>query len=58
MRRQFDISRKVAGLIPDEIIGFFDWPNPSKLHYGPSIDSASNRNEYQESSWGQMVVGA
>jgi hypothetical protein len=22
-------SRKVAGLIPDEIIGFFNWPNPS-----------------------------
>jgi hypothetical protein len=21
-------------------------------HYGPRIDSASNRNEYQESSWG------
>jgi hypothetical protein len=22
-------SRKVAGLIPDEVIGFFNWPNPS-----------------------------
>jgi hypothetical protein len=21
-------------------------------HYGPGVDSASNRNEYQESSWG------
>jgi hypothetical protein len=21
-------------------------------HYGPGFDSASNRNEYQESSWG------
>jgi hypothetical protein len=21
-------------------------------HYGPVVDSASNRNEYQESSWG------
>jgi hypothetical protein len=21
-------------------------------HYGPEVDSASNRNEYQESSWG------
>jgi hypothetical protein len=20
-------------------------------HYGPGVDSASNRNEYQESSW-------
>jgi hypothetical protein len=22
-------SRKVAGLIPDEVIGFFNWPDPS-----------------------------
>jgi hypothetical protein len=22
-------------------------------HYGPGVDSASNRNEYQESSWGK-----
>jgi hypothetical protein len=22
-------SRKVAGSIPDEVIGFFNWPNPS-----------------------------
>jgi hypothetical protein len=24
-------SRKVAGSIPDEVIGFFNWPNPSSL---------------------------
>jgi hypothetical protein len=23
-----------------------------QLHYGPEVDSASNRNEYQESPWG------
>jgi hypothetical protein len=23
-----------------------------QLHYGPGVDSASNRNEYQEDSWG------
>jgi hypothetical protein len=23
-----------------------------KPHYGPGVDSYSNRNEYQESSWG------
>jgi hypothetical protein len=23
-----------------------------KIHYGPGVDSASNRNEYQEFSWG------
>jgi hypothetical protein len=22
------------------------------MHYGPEVYSASNRNEYQESSWG------
>jgi hypothetical protein len=29
--------------------GFFSSFQP---HYGPGVDSASNRNEYQESSWG------
>jgi hypothetical protein len=24
-------------------------------HYGPGVDSASKRNEYQESSWGAMA---
>jgi hypothetical protein len=24
----------------------------SQPHYGPGVDSASNRNEYQKSSWG------
>jgi hypothetical protein len=27
-------------------------------HYGPGVDSASNRNEYQESSWGYRAAGA
>jgi hypothetical protein len=26
-------------------------------HYGPGVDSASNRNEYQESSWGYRAAG-
>jgi hypothetical protein len=39
-------SRKVAGSSPEEV-DFFNLP-----HYGPGVDSASNRNEYQESSWG------
>jgi hypothetical protein len=38
-------SRKVAGSIPDGVIGNFHSFRP---HYGPGIDSASNRNEYQE----------
>jgi hypothetical protein len=36
----YAIIWKVAGSIPDE------------PHYGPGVDSASKRNEYQESSWG------
>jgi hypothetical protein len=27
--RHYATSPKVAGLIPDEVIGFFNWPNPS-----------------------------
>jgi hypothetical protein len=27
--RHYATSRKVAGSIPDEVIGFFSWPNPS-----------------------------
>jgi hypothetical protein len=32
----------------NEVTGFFNCPNPSS----PGVDSASNRNENQESSWG------
>jgi hypothetical protein len=38
--------RNVTGLIPDGVIGIF------RSHYGPGVDSASNRNEYQESFLG------
>jgi hypothetical protein len=37
--------------IPDEVIGFFSWPNLSSRIMNPGVDSASNRNEYQVSSW-------
>jgi hypothetical protein len=40
-------SRKVAGLIPDSVIGIFYWHNP-RPHYGPGVDSASHRNEHQK----------
>jgi hypothetical protein len=39
--RHCPINRKVAGSIPDGVIGIFHWHNPG-------VDSASNRNEYQE----------
>ena len=39
-------SRKVAGSIPDGVIAIFHWP--FWPHCDPGVDSASNRNEYQE----------
>jgi len=41
-------NRKVAGSIPDEVSGFFIDVKSFRSHYGPGVDSASNRNEYQE----------
>jgi hypothetical protein len=37
---------------------FFNWPNPSRRTMGPGVDSASNRNEHQESSWGVKGGGS
>jgi hypothetical protein len=28
-----------------------------RMHYGPRVDSASNRNEYQEYFWGVKTAG-
>ena len=39
--------QKVSGSIPDDFIGIFQW-KPFRPHYGPGVDSASNRNEDQE----------
>ena len=41
-------NRKVAGSIPAGVSGFFMDINSFRSHYGPGVDSASNRNEYQE----------
>ena len=46
--RQCATSRKVAGSIPDGVIGIFHLTLSFRPHYGPGVDSASNRNEYQE----------
>jgi hypothetical protein len=48
--RNYARSRKVAGSNTDEVIGFFQLTSPFQPHYGPGVNSASNRNEYQESS--------
>ena len=51
-------NRKVAGSIPAGISGFFIAIKTFRLHYGPGVDSASNRNEYQDYFLGVKVAGA
>ena len=41
-------NRKVAGSIPASVRGFFVDIKSFRSHYGPGVDSAFNRNEYQE----------
>jgi len=41
-------NRKVAGSIPAGVNGFFLDTKSFRSHYGPGVDSASNRNECQE----------
>ena len=41
-------NRKVAGLIPAGVSGFFIDIKSFPSHYGPGVDSVSNRNKYQE----------
>jgi hypothetical protein len=50
--RHHATSRKVADSNPNEINGFFSAELSFQLHCGCGVDSASHRNEYQESSWG------
>jgi hypothetical protein len=49
--RHYVTSRKVAVSVPDEIIGFFNWPNPSSLIIFVGSTQPLNRNDYQESCW-------
>ena len=49
---------KVAGSIPAGVSGFFIDIKSFRSHYGPGVDSASNRNEYQEYFLGVKVVSA
>ena len=41
-------NRKVAGSILAGVNGFFIDIKSFRLHFGPVVDSTSNRNEYQE----------
>ena len=51
-------SRKVGGSIPTGVCGFFIDIKSFRSHYGPGVDSASNRNEYREYFLGVKVAGA
>jgi len=51
-------NRKVAGSIPAGASGFFIDIKSFRSHFGPGVDSASNRNEYQEYFLGVKVAGA
>ena len=56
--RHCTTSRKVAGSIPDDVNGFFLLTQSFRLQYGRGVDSASNRNEYQECFLGVKAAGA
>ena len=49
---------KVPGSIPAVVSGFFIDIKSFRSHYGPGVDSASNRNEYQEYFLGLIAAGA
>ena len=51
-------NRKVAGSIPGGVSGFFIDIKSFRSHYGPGVDSASNRNEYQDHFLGVKAAGA
>ena len=52
-------NRKVAGSIPAGVIGIFHWHKILLIALRPSgVDSASNRNEYQEHFPGVKAAGA
>jgi len=56
--RRCATNRKVAGLIPGGVSGFFIDIKFFRSHYSPGVDAASNRNEYQEYFLGVKAAGA
>ena len=51
-------NRKVTGSISAGVSGFFIDIKSFRSHYGPGIDSSSNRNEYLEHFLGVKATGA
>ena len=56
--RRCATNHKAAGSIPAGVSGFFIDIKSFRSHRGPGVDSASNRNEYQEYFLGVKVAGA
>ena len=56
--RRCATNRKVAGLNPAGVSGFLIAIKSFRSHYGPGVDSASNKNEYQEYFLGVKATGA
>ena len=56
--RCYATNRKVAVSIPAVVSGFVIDIKSFRSHYGPGVDSASNRNEYQEYFLGVKAAGA
>jgi hypothetical protein len=56
--RRCATNRKVAGSIPAGVNRFFIYIKSFRSHYGPGVNSASNRNEYQDYILGVKVTGA
>ena len=51
-------NRKVTGSIPAGVSGFFIDIKSFRSHYGPGVDSASNRMSTRSISWGVKAAGA
>jgi len=51
-------NRKVVGSIPAGVLEFFIHIKSFRSHYGPGVDLASNKNEYQEHFLGVKAAGA
>ena len=51
-------NQKVAGSIPAGVSGFSFDIKSLRSHYGPGVDSTSNRNEYREYFLGVKATGA
>ena len=56
--RRCATNRKVAGSIPASVSRFFIDIKSFRSHFGPGVDSASNRNEYQEYFLGVKAADA